>query len=82
MCRGIVVLGLATPHDELLQAFGVAAPFKCVKGFAVGRTIFEDVASEGLRCVIDERDACEVMASRLGALVSSRLALKARGSAS
>ena len=81
-CRGVVLLGLATPQDGLLQAFRVAAPFKCVKGFAVGRTVFLDVASEWLRGIIDERRACEVMASRLGALALGWKALKARGPAS
>lgn len=77
-CRGVVLLGAATTQDELLQALRVAAPFNCVKGFAVGRTIFADVASDWLRGVIDERGACQVMASRLQELTSAWLALKAR----
>lgn len=75
-CRGVLLLGAATAQDALLQAFRVAAPFKCVKGFAVGRTIFADVASDWLHGLIDERGACQVMASRLGALSSAWLALR------
>ena len=40
--RGIVVLGLDAPADELEQSFAVAARHPLVKGFAVGRTIFAD----------------------------------------
>jgi 5-dehydro-2-deoxygluconokinase len=78
-CRGVVVLGAGTAEDGLMQALRVAARFKCVKGFAVGRTIFADVASDWLSGVIDERGACQVMASRLQALASAWLALKAGG---
>ena len=42
--RGIVVLGLDAPEAELAASFEIAAGFGLVKGFAVGRTIFGDVA--------------------------------------
>ena len=42
--RGIVVLGLDAPEAELAASFEIAARFDLVKGFAVGRTIFGDVA--------------------------------------
>jgi myo-inositol catabolism protein IolC len=35
--RGIVVLGLDAPEDELAVSFAIAAKFPLVKGFAVGR---------------------------------------------
>jgi 5-dehydro-2-deoxygluconokinase len=78
-CRGVVLLGAATAEDGLLQALRVAAAFNCVKGFAVGRTIFADVASDWFRGVLDERGACQVMASRLETLASAWLALKTHG---
>ncbi len=37
--RGIVVLGLDAPEEELAASFAEAARFPLVKGFAVGRTI-------------------------------------------
>ncbi len=37
-CRGVVLLGLAAPQAELVGSFVAAAPFKVIKGFAVGRT--------------------------------------------
>ena len=42
--RGIVVLGLEAPTEELAASFAVAARHDLVKGFAVGRTIFADAA--------------------------------------
>jgi myo-inositol catabolism protein IolC len=47
--RGIVVLGLDAPEDELAASFVLAAKFPLVKGFAVGRTIFGDVARAWMR---------------------------------
>ncbi|HCH72344.1 MAG TPA: 5-dehydro-2-deoxygluconokinase, partial [Ochrobactrum sp.] len=38
--RGIVVLGLDAPAEELEASLAIAADFDLVKGFAVGRTIF------------------------------------------
>jgi 5-dehydro-2-deoxygluconokinase len=67
-CRGVVLLGLAAPEPELLQAFAVAAKFKCVKGFAVGRTVFQDVAGEWLRGTIDDEAAIRGMAAKFGRL--------------
>ena len=43
-CRGIVVLGLDAPFEDLRASFQAAARHEMVKGFAVGRTIFGDVA--------------------------------------
>lgn len=44
--RGIVVLGLDAPQGELAESFALAARQPLVKGFAVGRTIFGDVARD------------------------------------
>ena len=44
LCRGVLLLGLAEPEAELIACFATAAPFAIVKGFAIGRTIFQDVA--------------------------------------
>jgi 5-dehydro-2-deoxygluconokinase len=42
--RGVLVLGLDAPADELAASFALAARQPLVKGFAVGRTIFGDAA--------------------------------------
>lgn len=59
--RGIVVLGLDAPEAELAQSFATAAAFPLVKGFAVGRTIFGDVARRWFAGTCDEAQAVEEM---------------------
>jgi 5-dehydro-2-deoxygluconokinase len=70
-CRGVVLLGLSAPQSELAASFAVAAPFKIVKGFAVGRTIFGDIAREWFRGVTGDEAAVKRMAANLSALVSA-----------
>jgi len=70
-CRGVVLLGLSAPHSELAASFAVAAPFKIVKGFAVGRTIFGEIAREWFRGVTGDEAAVKRMAANLSALVSA-----------
>ena len=71
LCRGVVVLGLSAPEAELLKAFEVAARFACVKGFAIGRTIFHDVAGQWLVGDIDDDAAVDAMAAKLSRLVAA-----------
>ncbi|MBB3315910.1 5-dehydro-2-deoxygluconokinase [Rhizobium sp. BK181] len=62
--RGIVVLGLDAPEAELAASFEVAASFDLVRGFAVGRTIFGDVARSWMKGEIGDADAVTEMAKR------------------
>ncbi|MDN5569174.1 MAG: PfkB family carbohydrate kinase, partial [Paracoccus sp. (in: a-proteobacteria)] len=62
--RGIVVLGLDAPEDQLAASFAVAAEFELVRGFAVGRTIFGNVARDWLAGRIDDAQAVSQMAVR------------------
>ncbi|THD43019.1 MAG: 5-dehydro-2-deoxygluconokinase [Bradyrhizobium sp.] len=62
--RGIVMLGLDAPEEELSEGFRIAAAFPLVKGFAVGRTIFGQVARDWLAGRIGNDDAVEAMAQR------------------
>ncbi|OYX40829.1 MAG: 5-dehydro-2-deoxygluconokinase [Rhodobacterales bacterium 32-67-9] len=66
--RGIVVLGLDAPEAELAASFEVAAGFPLVKGFAVGRTIFGDVARGWMTGEMDDAAAVTEMARRYGQL--------------
>ncbi|WP_146010395.1 2-deoxy-5-keto-D-gluconate 6-phosphate aldolase domain-containing protein, partial [Acidimangrovimonas sediminis] len=66
--RGIVVLGLDAPEAELAASFGVAARHPLVKGFAVGRTIFGDVARAWLKGETGDAAAVEEMARRYARL--------------
>ncbi|EJN06006.1 5-dehydro-2-deoxygluconokinase [Phyllobacterium sp. YR531] len=62
--RGIVVLGLDATEDELAASFNVAASYHLVKGFAVGRTIFGNVARAWLKGEMDDMAAVTEMARR------------------
>lgn len=66
--RGIVVLGLDAPTDELVESFAVAASFELVKGFAVGRTIFGETARNWLAGKLDDASAVSEMAGKYAEL--------------
>jgi 5-dehydro-2-deoxygluconokinase len=70
-CRGIVLLGLEAPAEDLAAAFRVAAKCPLVRGFAVGRTIFADSARAWLAGQIDDRAAIDDMAARFETLVGA-----------
>ena len=53
-CRGVVLLGLDAPQDELQAGFNAAAKSGIVKGFAVGRTLFGEPSREWLAGKIDD----------------------------
>jgi 5-dehydro-2-deoxygluconokinase len=62
--RGIVVLGLDVGEEELAESFSVAASHDLVKGFAVGRTIFGEVARAWMKGTTDNASAIAEMARR------------------
>ncbi|ABS16543.1 MULTISPECIES: bifunctional 5-dehydro-2-deoxygluconokinase/5-dehydro-2-deoxyphosphogluconate aldolase [Brucella/Ochrobactrum group] len=62
--RGIVVLGLDAPAEELEASLAIAAEFDLVKGFAVGRTIFGDAARKWLNGSISDEEAIADMVMR------------------
>ena len=67
-CRGVVVLGLDAPADELAASFELAARHDLVKGFAVGRTIFGDTARSWLAEQISDQQAVDQMAQNYAGL--------------
>lgn len=69
-CRGIVVLGLEAPESELKRAFEVTADHPTVKGFAVGRTLFNDAAQGWLSGKLTDEAATQDMAERFASLVN------------
>jgi len=71
LCRGIVLLGLSAPQEELLAGITTAAGFELVKGFAVGRTIFHDVATRWLSGEIDDDKAVDALAENLRVLADA-----------
>jgi 5-dehydro-2-deoxygluconokinase len=68
-CRGIVLLGLEAPEAELEKGFRAVAKQPHVKGFAVGRTIFNEAAQQWLRGSISDEAAVNMMSQRFGNLV-------------
>jgi 5-dehydro-2-deoxygluconokinase len=70
-CRGVLLLGLSAPQDELMASFRTAARNPIVKGFAVGRTIFSDVAEQWLAQRIDDATAIADLAARFELLIEA-----------
>jgi 5-dehydro-2-deoxygluconokinase len=68
-CRGVVLLGLEAPQEELARAFAAARESRTVKGFAVGRTIFAEAAKAWFAGAISDGEAVSDMAARFRALV-------------
>ncbi|WP_151717486.1 bifunctional 5-dehydro-2-deoxygluconokinase/5-dehydro-2-deoxyphosphogluconate aldolase [Gemmobacter serpentinus] len=62
--RGIVVLGLDAPSDQLAESLALAARHDLVKGFAVGRTIFAEAARAWLKGEITDAEAVADMAAK------------------
>jgi 5-dehydro-2-deoxygluconokinase len=63
LCRGVVLLGLSEPEAELIACFAAAASFEIVKGFAIGRTVFHEVARAWFAGTMSDADACKTMAA-------------------
>ena len=77
-CRGILVLGLDAPADALHASFRVAARHDLVKGFAIGRTIFADVARAWMAGTMADDEATTRMADNFGGLCAAWDAARAR----
>jgi len=80
-CRGVVLLGLEAPHDELEAAFAATAETDAVKGFAVGRTLFADAAEKWLAGSITDDEAVADMATRFERLTGAWLDARGRKAA-
>jgi len=68
--RGIVILGLGKSEEVLAESFRVAARYPLVKGFAVGRTIFGDTASDWMAGRIGDDEAVRSMTDTYARLCS------------
>ncbi|MEI2299935.1 bifunctional 5-dehydro-2-deoxygluconokinase/5-dehydro-2-deoxyphosphogluconate aldolase [Ensifer sp. MJa1] len=75
LCRGVVLLGLEAPYEQLKDGFAAARTSKTVKGFAVGRTIFADAGKAWLGGTMTDEQAIADMAGKFGALVDLWLQL-------
>jgi 5-dehydro-2-deoxygluconokinase len=70
-CRGIVLLGLDAPEEALIEGFAACADIPLARGFAIGRTVFSDVAKKWLAGDIDDEAAIVDMAGRFGRLTEA-----------
>ncbi len=68
-CRGVLVLGLDAPIDELADQLADAATHPLCRGFAVGRTIFGETARAWFTGEIDDGAAIEAISQRYLRLV-------------
>ncbi|MBL4906669.1 MAG: 5-dehydro-2-deoxygluconokinase [Sneathiella sp.] len=75
-CQGIVILGLEATLPDLMTSFEIASKFDQIKGFAVGRSIFGDIAKNWLAETIDDHAAVTQMVDRFKTLVDGWLRLK------
>jgi len=80
-CRGVVLLGLEAPPDELEAAFAATAQAPIVKGFAVGRTIFAEPAELWMSDRMSDQQAIDEMAERFARLTQAWLAARGRKAA-
>ena len=78
-CRGVLLLGLNAPFNELAEGFTAAAHSHSCRGFAVGRSLFMEPATAWLRGEIND-DALITRASQQFAELA-RLWRQARGAA-
>ena len=62
--RGIVILGLGESEERLASCFKAVASTPLVKGFAVGRTIFADVAKIWMKGEMSDAQAVAMMADK------------------
>ncbi|ANG63412.1 5-dehydro-2-deoxygluconokinase [Marinobacterium aestuarii] len=53
-CRGVVLLGLDAPIDEIRQGFNNTAGFDICKGFTIGRTLWAKESRQWLAGEIDD----------------------------
>jgi 5-dehydro-2-deoxygluconokinase len=70
-CRGVVVLGLNAPIDKLAAGFHEARASRLCRGFAVGRTIFQDPSRAWLAGEIDDRELLRRVRESFTALVAA-----------
>ncbi len=75
-CRGIVVLGLAAAEDELIRSFSAAARCPLVRGFAIGRTIFNEATRKWLSRDISDDELKMELIENFGRLVKGWEAAK------
>ncbi|WP_024698639.1 bifunctional 5-dehydro-2-deoxygluconokinase/5-dehydro-2-deoxyphosphogluconate aldolase [Pseudomonas avellanae] len=70
-CRGVVLLGLNAPVEELAAGFAQARNSRVCKGFAVGRTIFREPSRAWMAGEIDDATLVSQVQSTFSWLIES-----------
>ena len=70
LCRGVLILGLDAPEEELKAGLALAASQSVCKGFAVGRTLCGTAAEAWLADSIDDAAAVAAMEGAYGRLIA------------
>ncbi|MES3677716.1 5-dehydro-2-deoxygluconokinase [Halomonas elongata] len=68
-CRGVVLLGLDAPMDDMKRGFAAAARNDRCKGFTVGRTLFAGPSREWLAGTIDDARLIDRVADNYAELI-------------
>lgn len=68
-CRGVVLLGLDAPMEEMKRGFAPAARQPHCKGFTVGRTLFAAASREWLASRIDDAELVARVADNYAELI-------------
>ena len=69
-CRGVLLLGQEASEEDLQRGFSVAASYPLVKGFAVGRSIFADMATAWFAGTVADADVVAGVARRYARLIA------------
>lgn len=69
LCRGVLLLGLDAPEEELGKSFEIAARFPVCKGFAVGRSIFGQAAKQWFGAELDDAGVVSQVAANYGKII-------------
>ena len=68
-CRGVVLLGLDAPTEDLRAGFNASAGFDICKGFTVGRTLFAETSRRWLANQIDDQQLIDTIAANYVELI-------------
>ena len=74
-CRGVVILGLAAPMEQVIAGLKDAASVPLVKGFAVGRTLFAESSEDWLAGKITDDQLVQQVAAQYAVIVDAWRAL-------
>ena len=70
-CRGVILLGLSAPVAEIKKGFEVAAGQPLCKGFAIGRSVFQEAAEAWFAADLDDDGVIAEVSGRYSELLEA-----------